>query len=327
MQVLMYRPSFERVREALAHRGVEAVVLEHDGSLAHADGEPWPDARPRAAWFSRELITRPDAPAGKCLKHIHGGSVEWVQSAAAGFEHPVFQGMLEAGIRLSSSDGNSLGIAEYVLAEVLACFQNIDARRAAQADRRWERVDFREVAGSRWLIVGYGSIGRAVARRAGAFGAEVVGVRRRPEPDPDALRVVGQAALAEEIAAADVIVVSAAANTHSTRLIDADVISRMRAHAVLVNVARGSLVDTAALLSGLDVGRPAWAILDVFETEPLPADDPLWNHPQVRISAHCSGATEGANARGAEVFLEHLDAWLEGRPLRLEVFATGSSPA
>lgn len=327
MQVLMYRPSYERVREALARRSVEAVVLEHDGSLAHADGEPWPDAAPRAAWFSRELIVTPGAPAGTCLKHIHGGSVEWVQSAAAGFEHPVFQGILEAGIRLSSSDGNSLGIAEYVLAEVLACFQNIDARRAAQADRRWERVDFREVAGSRWLIVGYGSIGRAVARRAGAFGAEVVGLRRRPEPDPHALRVVGQDALVEEAAAADVVVISAAANAHSTRLIDAGVIECMRERSVLVNVARGSLVDTAALRAGLDAGRPGWAILDVFETEPLPAEDPLWSHPRVRMSAHCSGATEGANVRGAEVFLEHLDAWLEGRPLRLEVFTTGAATA
>ncbi len=323
MQVLLYRPSFERVRDALAERRVEAVVLEHQGHLARADGSPWPEARPTVAWFSRELMTTPGAPTGKFLKAVHGGSVEWVQSAAAGYEHPVFQGLLDAGIRLSSSDGNSDGIAEYVLAEVLACFQRIDDRRAAQAAKRWERVAFREVAGSRWVILGYGSIGREVARRATAFGAEVVGIRRRPQPDEHARRVVGPDAVSDEVAEADVIVVSAAANPDSRHLINADVLARMRSDAVLVNVARGALLDEVALRASLDAGRPAWALLDVFETEPLPEDDPLWVHPKVRISAHCSGEGDGVSARGARVFLEHLDAWLAGNPLRLEVAAEG----
>lgn len=321
-RVLLYRPSFERVRSDLAARKVEAVVLEHDGSLATADGRPWPEAEPSIGWFSRELITTPDAPIGQFLKQVHGGSVRWVQSAAAGYEHPVFQAILDAGIRLSSSDGNSAGIAEFILAEVLACFQHMEARREAQRARRWQRVDFREIAGSRWLIIGYGSIGREVARRAGAFGAEVVGLRRTPAPDPYASRVVGLDALHAEVAAADVIVISAAANASSERLVNAELMAAMVPDAVLVNVARGSLLDSQALLAGLDAGRPGWAILDVFDEEPLPPEDPLWQHPRVRISAHCSGNGDGANARGAEVFLEHLDAWLANRPLRLEVSPT-----
>ncbi|MCC5886017.1 MAG: D-2-hydroxyacid dehydrogenase [Gammaproteobacteria bacterium] len=319
MQILMYRPSFELMKAELSRRQVDALILEHDGTLVDPEGRPCPDAAPTAAWFSRELIVTPGAPVRDFIKRVHGGSVEWVQSAAAGYEHPVFQGILDAGIRLSSSDGNSAGIAEYVLAEVLACFQRIEDRRAAQAAKNWERIDFREIAGSRWLILGYGSIGREVARRATAFGAEVVGMRRRPQPDAHALRVVGPGDLLEEVPAADVIVISAAANADSTHLVDADVLSRMRENAVLVNVARGSLIDSTALLRALDSGRPGWAILDVFDTEPLPADDPIWSHPKVRVSAHCSGAGDGVNRRGAEVFLEHLDAWLAGLPLRLEV--------
>lgn len=322
MQILMYRPSFELLRTELARRKVDAVILEHDGSLVNPEGHPCPDAAPTAAWFSRELIVTPGAPVRDFIKRVHGGGIEWVQSAAAGYEHPVFQGILDAGIRLSSSDGNSDGIAEYVLAEVLACFQRIEDRRAAQAARRWERIDFREIAGSRWLILGYGSIGREVAKRATAFGAEVVGMRRRPQPDPHALRVVATEDLLEEVPAADVIVISAAANADSTHLVNADVLSRMRENAVLVNVARGSLIDNGALLDALDAGRPGWAILDVFDTEPLPEDDPFWSHPRVRLSAHCSGAGDGVNRRGADVFLEHLDAWLAGHPLRLEVTAT-----
>jgi len=319
MQILMYRPSFELVKAELARRKVDAVILEHDGTLVDTEGRPSPDAAPTAAWFSRELIVTPGGPVRDFIKRVHGGGIEWVQSAAAGYEHPVFQGILDAGIRLSSSDGNSAGIAEYVLAEVLACFQRIEDRRAAQAARSWERIDFREIAGSRWLILGYGSIGREVARRATAFGAEVVGMRRRPQPDPHALRVVGPADLLGEVPAADVIVISAAANADSARLVDADVLSCMREDAVLVNVARGSLIDSAALLRSLDSGRPGWAILDVFDTEPLPEDDPFWSHPRVRVSAHCSGEGDGVNRRGAQVFLEHLDAWIADRPLRLEV--------
>lgn len=322
MQILMYRPSFDRVEAELARRKVDAIILEHDGSLVDRAGLACPDAAPDAAWFSRELIVAPGAPVRDFIKLVHGGSVRWVQSAAAGYEHPVFQSMLDAGIRLTSSDGNSAGIAEYVLAEVLACFQRIEERRLAQSDQRWERIDFREIAGSRWLILGYGSIGREVARRATAFGADVVGMRRRPQPDPHARRVVGPADLLEEAAAADVIVISAAANADSQHLVDAEVLARMREGAVLVNVARGSLIDSAALLRSMDIGRPAWAILDVFDTEPLPADDPLWTHPRVRVSAHCSGAGDGVNRRGAEVFLEHLDGWLAGHRLRLEVTQT-----
>jgi len=319
MQILMYRRSFDRIEAELARREVDAIILEHDGSLVDRDGLDCQQAAPVAAWFSRELIVTPEAPLRDFIKLVHGGSVRWVQSAAAGYEHPVFQAMLDAGITLTSSDGNSAGIAEYVLAEVLASFQRIEDRRAAQIARRWERIDFREIAGSRWLILGYGSIGREVARRATAFGAEVVGMRRRPQPDPHAMRVVGPADLREETAAADVIVVSAAANADSTHLVDADLLSRMREQAVLINVARGSLIDSTALLRSLDAGRPERAILDVFDTEPLPADDPLWTHPKVRISAHCAGEGEGANHRGAVVFLEHLDAWLAGQPLRLQV--------
>jgi len=93
----------------------------------------------------------------------------------------------------------------------------------------------------------------------------------------------------------------------------------MKPGSVLVNIARGSIVDTSALCAALEAGRPGHAVLDVFETEPLPAEDPLWDQPGARISAHCSAFTDGAGPRGDAVFLEHLDAWRAGQPMRLEV--------
>lgn len=319
MQVLIYRPSLTLVGDAPERLGAEPVVLEHDGTLATRDGSPMPDARPEAAWYSRELILTPGAPGGRFFKTVHRSGTRWVHSAAAGWEHPVFRGLLDAGIRLTVNDASSIAIAEYVLGEVLAAFQPLAERRLAQARREWQRFDFRELHGSRWLIVGYGHIGREVARRARAFGATVTGIRRRPIADAFAHRVLPASALLEEATTADVIVVSAAANPDNTHLIDAEVLEQLRPESILVNVARGSLIDTDALRASLDRGRPARAVLDVFETEPLPADDPLWAHPRVRVTAHCAASGDGTGPRGVDVFLEHLDAWRAGRPLRLEV--------
>ena len=321
MKLLIYRKSFDDVAEALAARpGVEPIIMERGGHCVTVDGTPVAEPDPEAAWFSTALFLDEGAPIREfATTMLACGTVRWVQSGAAGYEMPVFQRLFEAGIRLSINDASSVPIAEYVMAQVLACFQPGEARLAAQAERRWERLPFREIAGTRWLILGYGSIGQHVAERAKAFGATVVGIRRTPRPDAFAERVVGVDALAKEIADADVFVICAAANDGNAHIVNAELLARMKSDAVLVNVARGSLVDEAALVAALDAGRPHMAVLDVFEEEPLPEDSPLWTHPKIRATAHCSPFTEGTIPRGDVTFLEHLDAYLAGAPLRLEV--------
>jgi phosphoglycerate dehydrogenase-like enzyme len=321
MQLLIYRASHERLADELARReAVVPVIMEPDGTLAYADGSPADEAEPEAGWFSRDLVfdeTGADRLYAKAL--LSTPSMKWVQSVAAGWEHPLFQRLLGAGIRLSINDASSIAIAEFVLAQVFAAFHPVAARAEAQAAHRWERLPFREMHGTRWVVLGYGSIGAHVGARAAALGAEVVGVRRTPRPDDAALRVVTPDALADEVAEADVLAICAAANDGNRHLIDAAMLARMKPDAVLVNIARGTIVDEAALVAALDAGRPGTAILDVFEEEPLPEDSPLWDHPKVRVTAHCSNETEGTGPRGEQVFLEHLDAYLAGAPLRLEV--------
>lgn len=321
MQLFIYRGTYERVAAALAERPeVVPVIMEDDGTRVYADGSPADDAAPEAGWFSRELFFADTGAAREYAKALLSTpTMKWVQSSAAGFENKVFQRIMDAGIRLSINDASSIAIAEFVLAQVLAEFHPVIERREVQAQRRWKRLDFREVAGTRWLILGYGSIGRHVAERAAGFGAEIVGIRRTPRPDPLALRVVTPDALAAEAAEADVLVICAAANDGNAQLVDAEVLGAMKSDALLVNIARGSIVDEEALIAALDAGRPATAILDVFATEPLPEDSPLWAHPKVRVTAHCSTDTDATGPRGQEVFLEHLDAYLAGAPLRLEV--------
>jgi phosphoglycerate dehydrogenase-like enzyme len=318
MQVLLYERSFARIREVLAQQmaEIEPLLMHDDGTLSlHGQPVAPEAAAPLAAWANSDLYS--GGPVREfmiaCLKST---SLRWIQSSAAGFDHPVFSMLVDKGIALSTSNASAVAIAEFVLAGVLEEYQPQRARRELQAQRRWERTGFREISGSTWLVVGVGSIGAEVARRARAFGAQVIGVRRSPQGDEPVDRMIGPASIAEVLPQCDVVVLCAPANRDSLRLVDTAFLSRMHPRSLLVNIARGALIDEAALLASLDRGVPACAILDVFETEPLPAGSPLWTHPRVRVSAHAAANGSGFIARGDAVFLSNLQRFARGeRPL------------
>lgn len=247
-------------------------------------------------------------------------SLRWFQSCAAGFERELFGRLLQAGVRLTTGHGTAAPIAEYVLWAVLDQFLGGDEWRAAQARGHWvsDSPGHREVAGSSWLVVGLGSIGVEVARRARAFGAHVTGVRRHPTGDEPVDALVAPSELAAVLPAADVVVICAPSSAATHHLVDAAFLAAMRPTALLVNVARGDLVDEAALLAALDAGRPAAALLDVVAQEPLPAESPLWRHPRVRVTPHASGHTPLTNARYAPHVADNLRRYLAGQPLHRE---------
>lgn len=247
-------------------------------------------------------------------------SLRWFQSCAAGFERELFGRLLESGVRLTTGHGTAAPIAEYVLWAVLDHFLGADEWRAAQAEGRWvaDSPGHREVAGTTWLVVGLGSIGGEVSRRARAFGARVVGVRRHPTGDEPVDAMVAPGDLLAAVPAADVVVVCAPSSAATRHLVDATFLAAMRPDAVLVNVARGDLVDEAALVAALDAGRPGAALLDVVGQEPLPPDSPLWRHPRVRITPHASGHTPLTNSRYAPHVAENLRRYLAGEPLAQE---------
>jgi phosphoglycerate dehydrogenase-like enzyme len=176
-------------------------------------------------------------------------------------------------------------------------------------------VAFREVLDSEWLIIGFGAIGQAVAQRAKGFGARVTGVRRNQDAHPLADRIAPMSALPDLLAQADVVVLCTPLTADTRHLVDARFLAAMKPASVIVNVGRGGLVDEPALLAALDAGTPEHAVLDVFETEPLPQDSPFWGHPRVTLTPHSSGITSGQWSRNETLFLDNLKLFLSGEPL------------
>ncbi len=317
-RLLLYARTAERLAPALAAHGsaLEVLVLGDDGVLRLDGVEISPDAaQVEAAWANHEVFFSPVArPFFVAL--LKSGGLRWVQSAAAGFDNAVFGEIARKGAALTTSHGQAVGMADYVLHGVLDHFQRGPERRAAQGARVWWREDFREAAGSVWLIVGFGAIGQGVATRARAFGAEIIGVKRdRADPGP-AHRLVGLEDLMAELPGADVVVLCLPLTPSTRHLANAAVFAAMKPGSVFVNVGRGGLVDEPALLAALDRGVPAHAVLDVFEVEPLPAQSPFWDHPRVSLNGHASGLTGGQHVRNEALFLDNLERFLGGRPLR-----------
>jgi phosphoglycerate dehydrogenase-like enzyme len=327
MQILIPALTYPRVRAELERIAPEAsyVLLQEDGGLTR-DGAAiaLADTDIEIAWASRDLYSDPNGPAIRefMVAILKSENVRWMHSGGAGFDHPIFAIISGKGVRLSNSDSGAIAMAEYVLAAVLDCYQPQVERRVLQDERRWQATSFREIAGSTWLVIGLGSIGREVAQRAGAFGARVIGVRRTPTGDEPVSEMIAPDRLIGALPEADVVVLCTALNDSTRQLVDAGFLAAMKTHSLLVNVARGGVIDEAALLQSLNRGVPQRAILDVFETEPLPEDSPFWAHPRVQLTAHCSASGSGSNARSDLGFLENLARYVAGQALSSEVDPT-----
>lgn len=315
---------------AVAHRSfgarlgrpeVEWLLLQDDGSLLDTRGTviDRADARPEIAWGTSDLFREGAPISGFFSLMLQSSSLRWFQSPAAGYDDPVFGQLVANGVRVTNAHVNGLPIAEFVMRSVLDEFQGASQWRELALERRWLIHDWREIADSTWVVIGLGGIGAGVAQRARAFGAQVIGCRLSPSPTDPTDRTVTPDQLDDVIGLADVVVLAAPATPETANLVDAAFLSRMKAGCLLVNVARGSLVDEIALVEALDSGHLCAAVLDVFATEPLPADHPFWTHPSVRVTPHNAAGGIGRFDRQAELFGENLSRYCEGRALLNEV--------
>jgi phosphoglycerate dehydrogenase-like enzyme len=319
MRLLIYEPALRRVErqiEPFQHQ-LQLLVVDSEGAIT-SGGETLDvdTAQPDAAWMSADSFGT--GQRNLMVGALKSQNLTWVHTGAAGLDHPVWTQIVDKGAALTTGHGQALCIAEYVLAEVLATFQRIGERRAEQAAHRWTRLPFREIAGSSWLIVGFGAIGQDVAARAKAFGARIVGVRRSGKPDPLAEHMGALSEVNSLLPAADVVVLATPLNNETRGMADAAFFAAMKAGSVLVNVGRGDLIDEPALLAALAAGTPQHAVLDVFHDEPLKDDSPFWDHPKVSLTPHASAFGSGQAARNDAIFVENLRRRLAGEPMLYE---------
>lgn len=316
MRLLIHETSYRRLQAEIdALAGVEPLVMNAAGEVTlQGVSVPAEEANADAAWANADVFFSPVA-RGFMVAMLKSPGLKWVQSGAAGFDNPVFGQVVQKGATLTTSHGQAVGMADYVLWGVLDALQRGPVRRAAQAAGEWSRHPFREIAGQTWTIVGFGAIGQGVAHRARAFGAHIVGVRRNQAPDPAADRIAAQGDLPALLPQSDVVVLACPLTAETRHMADAAFFATLKPGAIFVNVGRGGLVDEPALLAALDKGVPEHAVLDVFETEPLPAESAFWSHPRVTLTPHASGMSAGNATRNDALFLDNLRRYVAGEPL------------
>lgn len=244
--------------------------------------------------------------------------VRWVHIAAAGVDPVLFPGLRDSDVVLTNSRGVFDGaIAEYVLGALLAFAKDIPRSLELQRERRWLHRETERLAGKHALVVGTGPIGRRIAGLLRAAGLEVSGAGRRArDGDPDFGTVYSSDQLIEVVPEMDYVIAVAPLTEQTKGMFDRDVFAAMSRGARFVNVGRGELVVTEDLVRALEDEQIAGAALDVFDTEPLPEDSPLWTMPNVLISAHMSGDFIGWRDALVEVFAENFHRWAAGDQLR-----------
>lgn len=298
-------------------------------ALTSSDG----DGPPQPSDESMEAIRDAEVYFGFGIPRplfLQARRLRWVHSAAAGVGSALYPEMAASDVQLTNSAGvHAVPIAEYVVAGVLHFFRGLDVAAAQQRQRRWDKQFYvtedspiREVTDARVLIIGAGGIGTEVATRLSALGARCVGIRRRPErgAPPGFERVAGPDALDGELPLADVVVISAPLTGESRGLMNEARLTFLRKGTILVNVARGALVDEDVLAARLRAGALRGAVLDVFRHEPLASDSPLWELESALLTPHISPVSPGKFwPRALDVFCDNWGRYVRGEPLRNQV--------
>ena len=279
-----------------------------------------------AAGTAEEAMARaPDAEvlqAGRWSEELRqvARRLKWVQSGGAGVERFMTPGFIASPVILTNAQGvYAVPIADHVMAFMLHFSRRFNDMLRKQAAHEWESWDRRssdELNGKTLGIVGLGAIGSELARRAKAFGMRVIATRRRPgSPSPHADQVRGPDEMAWLLRGSDFVALCSAL-THETRhLIGEQELKLMKRTAFVINIGRGGLIDEQALIVALKAEEIAGAGLDVFEHEPLPADSPLWDMPNVMITPHDAGSSPHSRERFMALFLENLRRYVASEPL------------
>ena len=300
-------PTTEVQRIAAALPGVEVIEARTSDERARV--------LPDADVFLATRISSAEATAARRLR--------WIQSTAVGVAPLLVPEIVDSRIVVTNVRGvHSAPIAEHAIALVLALRRRLHQARDRQATRTWAQIELQAarvpvLSDSTLLVVGLGAIGSRVAALGAGLGMRVIGVRRRPHESvpPGVTAVYGAERLREALAQADAVVLATPRTAETRAMIGAAELEVMRPNAVIVNVARGRLIDDAALLTALEHGTIAGAGLDAFIREPLPDDDPLWRLPNVLITPHTAAFGDDYWRPAVDLFLDNVARFTRGEPL------------
>ncbi len=253
--------------------------------------------------------------------------LKWVHSAAAGVGGALFPELVSSDVVLTNSAGvHAIPIAEHAVGGMLYFLRGFDVAGVRQRETLWDRDAFvgaespvRELRGSRVLIIGAGGLGGEIARRCAAFGAQCVGVRRRPDlAVPEGFeRIVGSGEIDAELPDADILVIAAPSTSLTRAIVSRARLAMLPRHAIVINVARGTLLDEEALADRLEAGALRGAVLDVTEREPLARESRLWQLRSVLLTPHVSGVSPtGFWERELALFFDNWRRYVAGEPLR-----------
>ena len=267
-----------------------------------------------------EVLYDVDRPLASRLPEL-APRLRWIQFTSSGVGPFVRKnGLDRPGLMLTNAAGiHAVPLAEHVLLSLLYFWKDVPARLRDQRAHVWERYAGRELRGATVLVVGLGAVGQEIARTCRAIGLRVTGMRRSPVADPEALHadaVVAPDDLLGVLPTVDAVVLIAPHTPETEGMFGAEAIAAMKPGAVLINIARGQLVDEAALAEALRSGHLRGAALDVAAVEPLPTESPLWDLPNVFITAHSASTVDRENERLTDLFCDNLRRFLDGAPLR-----------
>ncbi len=286
----------------------DTVPPETTEELLAALADELPDAEILAAATSEEsndLLDRADALVTGRLDadRLARGDIEWVQALSAGVDSYPQEKMREAGVVLTNASGvHAEPIGEQVIGAMLSFERRFLESQRNKERNSWERVEGGELKGKTLGVVGVGAIGSRVAELGSAFGMAVLGTKRDPSTMPEAVdEGFGPEAVSELCRRSDYLVLACPLTEDTEGLIGSEAFRLLGSDAVLVNIARGAVVDEDALIRALQYGQIRGAALDVFETEPLPADSPLWDLSNVLLTPHMAGSTPKKAARWADI--------------------------
>jgi phosphoglycerate dehydrogenase-like enzyme len=314
MRIVIRTPIMaDRLGAVADHHQVEAVVASDADALrtelARADALwLWP------AFYDAELVP---------VLARHAPRLRWLQVLTMGYDPLVAHGV-PAGLTVTNAgDAYAPTVAEHAVATLLALVRRLPEMQTRASASSWDQSVAARIGtlnDATVAVLGFGNIGKEIAVRLRAFGARVVAITRSGRADPLADESVPVTQLHDAFARVDAVIVAVPLDGATRGLVDARALAALRSHALLVNIARGGIVDTGALRDALASGRLGGAAIDVTDPEPLPADDPLWTMPNAIVTPHVAGYGGDVPARRILTLLDrNLGHFLNNRPLEAQV--------